>query len=343
MMSTMWPRNAISARSEPSAPFARNANRNGRVTSTMPASALAPSSVPVLPRTLPSRLALSWSTSVPALPGDRTGRRARRELGPQAEVDRTGEERTRRPVALVEARAVDHHRVLRRQPELGELLRDRLRCRQRSSPVATTRNPISRVSISEPRLSLVLSSSPTTCRSGGDEIFAISTAPCGACSRLGAFPTLTPRASSRSPSFCAANTAGSSTRDRLRPQLAEASVHGERADRTDLTIGAVVGVPRREVAEVFVSRVVAHDALRDALHTGRDDRVGQRRERRGGAPPQLRDLLAQRLHVGRHEQRITAAHEEQPVDGPVLRCLRGDHPRVERRVRPEHRDAPRWR
>ena len=31
----------------------------------------------------------------------------------------------------------------------------------------------------------MLSSSPTILASGGDEIFAISTAPCGACSRLG--------------------------------------------------------------------------------------------------------------------------------------------------------------
>ena len=209
MISAIRPRNAIASRSEPSAPFARN--RSGAAASRR------------RPRRARSSLAASPSCRAPCRRGrGRAGRRAcpaardrqpvedRCELRSKTEVDHGGEQRARRAVPLVEAGAVVELCVRHRQAELLELGLDGLRAGSGRPLLRHAQADLAREQL-DPRLSLVLSSSPTSAAIGGDEILAISTASSGAFSRVALPPTSTPRASRSVASCCAAKVAGSST------------------------------------------------------------------------------------------------------------------------------------
>ena len=285
--------------------------------------------IPVLPRSLPPSAVPRLVDERAALPRDRQpvaeGRELRAGRRGRGSASEAG---ARDAVAAVEARAVDECAVGGRHAELRELGRDRLRCRPRWCPCLRTCTPISAVSSSAVRLSLDARTSRDDARA------AAATSPrdldrvAGRRRRASIAPTVDATRLEQRARAARRVDAGSSTGTVRLVDPAEPAVHGERAERADLTVGAVVGRANRQVAQRRRSGSRRRRCRRGcAARPRRRSRRRATRATSSACPASSGSPATQAPALGRREDRIAAADEAQPLDRPVVRRGRCDDPR----------------
>ncbi len=326
------------ASASPKPPLTMSANRTGRPVSTSPASPVTPLRKPVLPRNRPSRpVPSSSSARVPFCPATDI---------PVHSVASSG----RAPRSMVPARARHVTRLSRARPEPSTRFTpvigtpsspSRLVAAARPAavvPAFASWTPISFTSISDARLSLERTTSATRSCTGAESTVATSVAPSGTLPRCGGTDHRDPPGPQQLGQGGAGRQGGVVDGHRDGLVAAEALVDRERADRADLALGAVARGPLRVVALLVVAVVDHHERvhLADPL---RHDEVGERLHRRGRRARGLRIGLEHGAEVLGREQGVSPADEHEAVDRPTGGITRGEHPRGERRVGPEHREG----
>jgi len=222
-------------------PLARYENTTARPLSTNPASPVTPWSDPVFACSLPlKRPSRGTRRRACRLPRDRESVPERAELGTRTETEDAHQGLARHAIAAVEARPVDERHAVHRHPEPVHLVNDGFGAGGRR---ALLRDLDANLPDEHLHREVV-----TGLERRGHEVVQRrrldrrdrAWRPPGPSTARAYRPTRRGRAAGRRAAF-AANTAGSSTAVELRLDRAHPVVHGQRADRADLGIGAVGG------------------------------------------------------------------------------------------------------
>ncbi len=96
---------------------------------------------------------------------------------------------------------------------------------------------------------------------------------------------------------------------RLVARVGPTAVDRQRAERTDVTLGRVDGLPHRKEAQRLVEVVVDRDRTGDVAHSRGHDGIRELRERREGCCRELSLRMLVRDVLGRRQQRVARADD----------------------------------